>query len=186
MAKIGVTQDNVVPNLMNMIERGNWWDNLDDKEKGLAALEAFGEKAAPAGTLLDRFLREQTFGSGKMAIAILKVMKSMGSAAKPYEPVLKQYAALNAYPRASAEEVAEMRKIAQAALDAMANNTAEPAKPPQPEGVNEERRSHSAFGLAPPEARRRLPGDASASNAATNNAPDLSNQIAAQTADAVE
>ncbi|MBA4388517.1 MAG: hypothetical protein C0404_11085 [Verrucomicrobia bacterium] len=132
ISRIGATQDNVVPNLMNMIERGNPWENLPAKEAALATLEVLGPKAARAAPLLDRFLRERSFAfreaSGRVNLKILKVMKSIGAAAKPYEPTLKQYTELKDLPHASPAEVAELRKAAQSALDALAGKETTPQK----------------------------------------------------------
>jgi HEAT repeat protein len=128
IGKIGATQDNVVPNLMALVERGNYWDNPAAKEKAFEAMEAFGPKAAPAAPLLDRFLRERTFhGATGNPLRILKVMKGIGPAAKPYEATLKGYVDLKEYPGVNGEGLAEMRKAASAALEAIGAKASAPA-----------------------------------------------------------
>ncbi len=118
IGRIGATQENVVPNLMAVIERGNFWENIAAKDKALAALEAFGPKSAPAVSLLDRFLREKTFPP-KQTLAILRVLKSIGPAAKPAEAALKQCLEMKDYPHAKPEELEPLRKAAGEALGAV-------------------------------------------------------------------
>ncbi|MBA4387494.1 MAG: hypothetical protein C0404_05895 [Verrucomicrobia bacterium] len=118
IGKIGAIHANVVPNIANKIEKGNWWDNTEFKEKALDALATLGAKSAPAVPLLERYLKEQTFPAG-MTVRILKTLQAIGPSAAGIKPVLKEYSELPKYREGSAEDLAAIRKAAAAALAAV-------------------------------------------------------------------
>ncbi len=136
IAEIGPVHDNVVPNIVDKLEKavfggyqgGSPEENANYRLHCVLALERFGEKSARAAPLLDRFLREKTFEGTKINLSILRTLKGIGPAAKAFAPTLRQWARMTEYRGATQDELAEMNAAAQAALEAVAGKDAGPEK----------------------------------------------------------
>ncbi len=118
---IGPVHENVVPNIVDKLEVPDpaMWYQIEAYE----VLESFGPKAAPAASLLDRYLRESKM-NGKGAIQIIKTLKAIGPTAKQYIPTLEKFKTTKGYHQrhggpATAEQVAEMNKLAAEAIEAI-------------------------------------------------------------------
>ena len=116
---IGPVHENVVPNIVDKLEVPDpaMWYQIEAYE----VLEKFGPKAAPAASLLDRYLRESKM-NGKGTIQIIKTLKAIGPAAKQYIPTLEKFKTAKKYSQrhggaATPEEMAEMNKLAGEAIE---------------------------------------------------------------------
>ena len=118
---IGPVHENVAKNIVDKLEVPDpamWW-----MLEAYDVLASFGPRAEPAVDLAARYLRECKL-PGAGAIKLLRLLKSIGPAATNALPVIKSYLNIKAYNQrhggpATAEEVAEMRKEASAAWEAI-------------------------------------------------------------------
>ena len=92
---IGPVHENVAANLVDFLEKGparDWRHYPDSKMAGWKALEKFGAKAAPAVSLIARFLRENRFNDPPEAISQwFAVLRAVGPAAKDALPQVQKY-----------------------------------------------------------------------------------------------
>ncbi len=122
IGRIGAVHDNVVPNIVDAMERH---DGIGWQIQAYEALLKCGTKAAPAVPLLARFLRERVLHPSLMVPAI-KVLKMLGPLAEGAAGELKEYCDIDAYRcrnnnirPATPEQVAEIRRVAREALEAI-------------------------------------------------------------------
>ena len=85
MGCIGPVNDNVVPNIMDVIEMPQ--DGMRNVIEAYVALEKFGPKSAPAVPLLCRLLKEGRL-SPAVTIQCVKILKAVGPAAAEAVPLL--------------------------------------------------------------------------------------------------
>ena len=119
---IGAVHNNVVPNIMDWLEKvgRDWRHAPKPKMAAWVALEKFGDKSAPVVPLLARYLRE---GVGRneppeLFIQFFKVVRAIGPKAKEALPGVKRWAEAKKVPRGwSKEKFEEVRKEAALTLE---------------------------------------------------------------------
>ena len=146
LGAIGPVQENIVANLTDAMEEGG----VCPRTFGiLTALEAYGPKAAPAVSLLDKFLRERRFtvpkctpGKGGMPCGgslpdvkamtqIVRILKNVGPAARTAEKTLRdiQASGMVVRPELDKEEnLAAWTELQRAVTEALAAIAGEKGK----------------------------------------------------------
>jgi len=121
---IGAIHENVVPNVMDFLEKAgrDWRHSPESKLNAWQALTKFGAKSAPAVPLIARYLREG-IGTGEppdVFIEWFKILGAVGPKAKEALPGVKKWAETKKAPGGwEKEKFEELRKEAAAAADKM-------------------------------------------------------------------
>jgi hypothetical protein len=120
IGQIGPVHENVVPNLVDKMEK-----NMNSHAmvmRTLQALEGYGERAAPAVDFLMYYMKSGK-ASTETLIQTLKTLKAIGPKAKKAVPLVTKYKEIKSYSahhrKASAEQVAEIRKLAAEFLESV-------------------------------------------------------------------
>jgi HEAT repeat protein len=120
IGQIGPVHENVVPNLVDKMEKSMNYGGL--VMRSLEALENFGEKSAPAVDFLMYYMKSGR-ASAEAFIQTLKTLKAIGPKAKKAVPLVTKYKDIKSYSahhrRASAEQVAMIRKLAAEFLESV-------------------------------------------------------------------
>ena len=121
---IGAIHENVVPNMVDFLEKmgRDWRHSPASKMNGWVALRKFGAKSEPAVPLIARYLREGvgTEEPPDVFIEWFRILRAVGPKAKEALPGARKWADAKRAPGGwTKEKLAEVRKEAAAAVDAM-------------------------------------------------------------------
>ncbi len=121
IGRIGPVHENVVPNLVDKMEKNMNSPGL--VMRSLEALESFGEKSAGSVDFLVYYMKNGRPSTDTL-IQTLKTLKAIGSKAKKATALVEQYKDIKEFrphhqPAASAEQVAEIRRLAAEFLESV-------------------------------------------------------------------